>query len=118
MVCLSETLKRQDFVARAELLGLSPARAEFLAACSHTQVAKLEANRSNLIPYDPAVLVREAFRIGIGFRDTARMMGMTADELKSYGLPFPKQSKYRPPVRGSGYNLFPPETIRPDVCRR
>lgn len=118
MVCLSETLKRQAFVARAELLGLSLARAEFLSRCSYTQVAKLEANRSNLIPYDPAVLIREAFRIGIGFRDTARMMGMTAAELKSYGLPFPRRSKYRPPVRGTGYTLFPPEPIRTDVCRR
>jgi hypothetical protein len=118
MVCISETLKRQAFVARAELLGLSLARAEFLAACSHTQVAKLAANRSNVIPYDPAVQVREAFRIGIGFKDTARMMGMSSAELAAYGLPFPARSRFAPPVRGSGYNLFPPEPIQPNVCRR
>ena len=81
MVCLSESIKRQSFVDRAELLGLSLARAEFLAACSHTQVDRNEANRTNLIPYDPAVLIREAFRIGIGLNDAAKMMEMTRAEV-------------------------------------
>ena len=118
MVCLSESLRRQAFVDRAELLGLSLARAEFLAACSHTQVARTEANRSNLIPYDPAVLIREAFRIGIGLDDTARMMRMSRAEVLAYGLPFPERSRIPAPVRGSDYNLFLPEPIRPDVCYR
>jgi hypothetical protein len=118
MVCLSESIKRQSFVDRAELLGLSLARAEFLAACSHTQVARNEANRTNLIPYDPAVLIREAFRIGIGLKDAAKMMEMTHAEVMAYGLPFPARSIAPAPCRGSEYNLFLPEPIRPNVCYR
>lgn len=109
MVCLSDLLRRQEFVRRAEVLGISMARAEFLAACSYTQVAFSPENRSNNIPYDPGVLVREAFRIGIGLDDTAKMMGMTRAEVMAYGLPFPLKSRMPAPVRGSSYNLFVPD---------
>ena len=117
MVCLSESLRRQAFAERAELLGLSLARAEFLAACSITETARAEANRQKVIPYDPGILIREAYRIGIGLNDTATMMDMTPAEVSAYGLPFPERSKFPPACRG-GHNLFLPEPVRSDVCFR
>ena len=110
--------KPLTFEERSELLGLSLPRARFLAACSHMEGNKDAANRTDPIPYDPAVLIAEAHRIGLGLKDTADMMGMTKNEVIAFGLFFPPRSAYGKPPGLCTYNLFPPEPIKPDVCFR
>ena len=106
------------FEERAELLGLSLPRARFLAACSHIEGNKGEDNKTDPIPYDPAVLIAEAHRIGLGLRDTAKMMDMTRNEVIGFGLFFRTKSAFNKPPGMSTYNLFQPEPIKPDVCFR
>jgi hypothetical protein len=76
-----------DFEERRVLLGLTPERAAFLAACSHVGAVR-DANTKR-IPYDPLVLIREAARMGISRKDTADMMQMRPDELDGLGVSFP-----------------------------
>ena len=106
------------FEERAELLGLSLPRARFLAACSHVEGNKHESRRTDPIPYDDAILIAEAHRIGLGLRDTAKMMSMTRNEVIAFGLFFPPKSAFNKPPGMSTYNLFQPEPIDPDVCFR
>ena len=106
------------FEERAEFLGLSLPRAKFLAACSHVEGNKGEMNRTDPIPYDPAVQVAEAHRIGLGLSDTAQMMGMTRNEIMAYGHFFPVRSAFAKPPGLSTHNLFTPEPINPNVCNR
>lgn len=97
-----------DFVRRALILKIPFARAEFLASCSH------ESNLpSDRIPYDQTVLLLEAFRMGIGLKDTAKMMGMKREELAAYGIPFPRRSKIPKPPGFGSYNLLPTEHKTP-----
>ena len=110
--------KALTFEERAALLGLSLPRARFLAACSHVEGNKDEDNRTDPIPYDPAILIAEAHRLGLGLRDTAEMMGMTKNEVIAFGLFFPTKSAYGKPQGLSKYNLFTYEPIDPDVCFR
>lgn len=103
MVCENNRNRPLTFEERCEILGISPARAKFIVACEFKDKDKVQ-------PYDEAVLVREAFRLGIGFTDTARMMGFTDGKLASFGIPFPKHSAYPPPPGPQKtYNLFKPE---------
>lgn len=103
MVCENSRNRPLTFAERCEILGISPARAKFIVACEFKDKDKVQ-------PYDEAVLVREAFRLGIGFTDTAQMMGFTAEKLASFGIPFPRRSAYPPPPGPQKvYNLFPPE---------
>lgn len=118
MVCSNESRRPLTFEERAAFLGLSLPRARFLAACSHYEGNKLAENRTDPIPYDPAVQIAEAYRIGLGLIDTAEMMGMTQAEVMSYGHLFPKLSAYPKPPGLSTHNLFQPEPQDPDVCNR
>lgn len=110
--------RRLNFIERALLLRISFPRAEFLAGCSHHEVSKNEENRSNVIPYDPAVQIREAHRLGLGLKDTAEMMEMTVAEVTAYGLRFPAKTPFPKPPNGARYNLFTHEPIDPNVCYR
>ena len=113
---VSNNLPRRPlgFVQRCEILGISLARGYFLLACSKDDTTYSrtgnDIDRGQSIPYDPGVLVREAFRLGIGLGDTAKMMEMTVNEIRAYGLPFKQQSLFPPPANQKRiHNLFPPE---------
>jgi hypothetical protein len=111
MVCDNNGKLPLSFEERCEILGIGPARAKFLMACEFHKKDKVQ-------PYDESVLVREAFRLGIGFRDTADMMGFTDEKLASFGVPFPRHSAYPPPPGPQKtYNLFAPEPTDPVRCR-
>jgi hypothetical protein len=110
--------RRLNFVERALLLRISFPRAEFLAACAHDQAAKNEENRNEVIPYDPAVQIHEALRLGLGLKDTAEMMGMTIADVAAHGLPFPARTRFPKPPNATRYNLFTPDPINPNVCAR
>lgn len=98
------------FIAHAVEHGIGYERARFLAACSHIQLAKNEENKDAYIPYDDAVLIREAFRLGIGLKDTAEMMGMTEQQVMSFGLNFPMKSSFQNKSRGRmKYSLLNPQ---------
>jgi len=65
------------------------------------------------------VLIREAFRLGIGLKDTAEMMQMSVEEVQAYGLSFRIKSAFPPPPGQTKiYNLFPPEHVDPLKCSR
>lgn len=103
MVCDNNGKQPLSFEQRCEILGLSLARAKFLVSCAYNDKGKIQ-------PYDESIIVREAFRIGLGFADTARMMQFTNEKLLAFGIPFPKRSAYPPPPGPQKiYNLFPPE---------
>lgn len=105
-----EKKRIEMFVALAVEHGIGYERARFLAACSHTQQGRNEENRDAYIPYDDAVLIREAFRLGIGLKDTADMMGMTNEQVASFGLNFPMKSSFDNKSRGGcTYNLLHPK---------
>lgn len=104
MVCDNNGNRILSFEERCEILGISPARAKFLIACEFHKKDKVQ-------PYDESVLVREAFRLGMGFRDTADMMGFTDEKLASFGVPFPKRSAFPPPPGPQKtYNLLAPDS--------
>jgi hypothetical protein len=113
-----ERLKSLNFEEKAAFFRLDLERAKFLAACPHGEYARLESNRTQVIPYDPAIQIKEAFRLGIGLSDTAQMMEMTETEVMSYRLPFPAKSKLPKGTNSSQYNLMPQYEINPDVCFR
>jgi|APGre2960657423_1045063.scaffolds.fasta_scaffold29107_3 hypothetical protein len=123
MVC-SNNGKRPLFLEeRCAILGISLARAKFLVSCSYDDRGNardgISSDRGQSVPYDEAVLVREAFRLGIGFADTARLMQMSHERLSSFGLPFPVRSKYPPPPGPKKiYSLFPPQPIEPNRCSK
>jgi hypothetical protein len=114
MVCDNSRKRPLDINERCEILGLSLARAYFLLACAkddttHSRTGP-KIDRGQSIPYDPGVLIREAFRLGISLKDTATMMEMTSEQIAAYGLPFRARSAFSPPPGQSKiYNLFPPE---------
>lgn len=116
MVCNNERARFLNFVERAIILGVSYERARFLASCAHGEEARIESNRTKVIPYDPAVQIKEAFRIGIGLKDTANMMQMSKQEIMSYGLPFSDNSAFKNPSRSSTvYNLLSHDNQEQDV---
>jgi hypothetical protein len=108
---------------RCLLFKISMPRAKFLLACAHDDTGKAKdgfsSDRGQSIPYDERVLLREAFRLGMGFADTARMMQMTETQLATYGIPFPAKTSFpKPPGKFSDYNLFTREPIDPIRCYR
>lgn len=112
MVCSHENPRRLNFIERAEILGISIERAIFLAACALNDDGKAKdgfsSRRGLTIPYDDRVQLAEASRLGIGLADTAEMMGMTQEQVLSYGIPFKNKSTLpRPPGPGGIYNLLP-----------
>lgn len=114
MVCDNSGRRPLYLEERCAILGISLARAKFLVSCAHDEKGivreGIKSERGQSIPYDEAVLVREAFRLGISLNDTAIMLGMTKEKLESFGLPFPAKSAYPPPPGPQKtYNLFPPE---------
>lgn len=116
MVCDNGRKQPLRLEQRCAILGITLSRAKFLVSCAHDDKGNardgVSSDRGKTIPYDEAVLVREAFRLGIGFSDTARMLEMSHERLNSHGLPFPSKSKYPPPPGPQKiYNLFPPEGI-------
>jgi hypothetical protein len=116
MVCDNSGKRPLDLKERCEILGISMARAMFLISCARHDAGfgKNGTDRGQTIPYDPAVQVKEAFRLGLGLKDTAEMMGMTTEEILAYGLPFPARSAYPlPPGPSKTYNLFQPEELHP-----
>lgn len=93
-----------DFEERRVLLGLTHERAVFLASCSH--VGAMRDSNTKRIPYDPAVLIREAARMGINAEDTALMMQMSKDAVQAFGVSFPAQTT-KPLAPGNViHNLF------------
>ena len=114
MVCDKNGRRPLRLEERCLILGISLSRAKFLADCAHDDKGKSRdghsSDRGQSIPYDEAVLVREAFRLGISFKDTARMMEMNHDTLSTFGLSFRSKSIHPAPAGpGRIYNLFPPE---------
>ena len=114
MVCDNNGRRPLRLEERCFILGISLSRAKFLVSCSYddkgTARDGISSDRGQSIPYDEAVLVREAFRLGISFADTARMLEMPHDKLASFGLPFRTRSAYPPPPGPQKvYNLFPPD---------
>ncbi|CAB4185024.1 hypothetical protein UFOVP1118_15 [uncultured Caudovirales phage] len=112
MVCSNENPRRFNFIERAEILGISIDRAMFLSACALNDDGKakdgISSRRGLTIKYDDRVQLAEASRLGIGLADTAEMMGMTQEQVLSYGIPFKKKSTLpRPPGPGGIYNLLP-----------
>lgn len=101
MVCFADASRKIDFIGRALILKIPFDRALFLASCPHTT-----PSGGVEIPYDEGVLVREAFRLGIGFTDTAEMMGLTCEALAAYGIPFPSRSRLPKPPGFGGFNLL------------
>lgn len=115
MVCDNSPRQPLDLQERCEILGISVARALFLMSCARNDVIFRRngpvEDRGQSIPYDPAVQIREAFRLGIGLKDTAEMMEMTEEQVKAYGLPFPARSAFpAPPGSTKLYNLFQPDS--------
>lgn len=115
MVCDNSQRRPLDLQERCEILGISVARAMFLISCARNDVTFSRTgplvDRGQSIPYDPGVQIREAFRLGIGLKDTAEMMEMTPEQVQSYGLPFPARSAYpAPPGSTKLYNLFRPDS--------
>ena len=114
MVCDNNGKRSLQIIERCYVLGIGVDRAHFLMSCSHNDTGRSKegsvSDRGQSIPYDESVLVKEAFRLGIGFADTARMLGLSHEKLSSYGVPFKVRSKYPPPPGPNKiYNLFPPE---------
>ena len=108
---------------RCNIFKISMPRAKFLLACAHDDTGNAKdgfsSDRGQSIPYDEKVLLREAFRIGLGFKDVSEMMEMTHEQLAAYGIPFPSVSAYNPPPgRNTIHNLFTPEPILPNRCGR
>ena len=93
-----------DFEERRLILGLSPERAEFLAACSHQGYGRDEQTRH--IPYDHLPLLREAARLGISLNDTAKMMEMTQAAVAAFGVRFPHKTTKPNPPGATRQNLF------------
>jgi len=98
------------FVSLASHYGIGYERALFLAMCAHEQNGKKLENRNDYIPYEPRIQIKEAFRLGIGLKDTAKMMGMTQRQVMSYGFNFSSKSAFRA-SRGNktDHNLLNPE---------
>ena len=101
MVCLTQATRKLDFIKRALLWNIPLPRAIFLASCSHTSI-----RGDVIIPYNPTIQIKEAIRLGIGFGDIAKMMGMTKEELESYQLNFQPKSRLPKPPGFGGYNLL------------
>lgn len=93
-----------DFEERRVLLGLTPERAAFLAACSHVGAVR-DANTKR-VPYDPLVLIREAARMGINQRDTADMMEVPFADLSGLGVDFPLETTKALAPGNVRHNLF------------
>lgn len=94
---------------RAEVLGISYERALFLVACAHdgrTHNNKGSFDREVSIPYDVAVPIKEAARLGINIKDIAEMMDMTEAEIAAYPFDFPEKTTAVRPMRGGFYNLL------------
>jgi hypothetical protein len=74
-------LTAEELAVRIKLLNLSPERAEFLLACPVREPNKsIEKSKG----YTEACIaqVKEAARLGISFRDTAKMMEWKEDNLR------------------------------------
>lgn len=93
-----------DFEERRVLLGLTPERAAFLASCSH--VGCVRDRNTKRIPYDDAVLIREAARMGINAEDTAEMMGMSVPAVLAFGVSFPEVTTKLLASGNTRHNLF------------
>lgn len=91
-----EEIRVAHFVSRAIELGIAPARARFLAACSYNHIApKPSTNPPFTVPYSDLPLVAEAARLGMTKTQAAAMMGMTIPQLDAFGIQFPARSTYR-----------------------
>jgi hypothetical protein len=111
----------------AKLLRLDIARARFLAACSHADPRDnpnmvIATSRGEPILYDDTVLIREACRIGISAKDTAKMMNLPIEYIKGcavkFGLKFRTKSKHRPQNAKGVHSLFLHEEPDPYRCQR
>jgi hypothetical protein len=89
-------------------LGLHPERAKFLLACpikglniTLTESMKAEGGEAQ---------IREASRLGMTFRDTAKMMEWSEDYLKAFSvkhsITFSKVSKHYMHPCGNAHSLF------------
>jgi len=91
-----EEIRVAHFVARAVELGIAPARARFLAACSYNHFSpKPSTNRPFTVPYSDLPLVAEAARLGMSKAQAAAMMGMTVEQIAAFGIQFPARSTYK-----------------------
>lgn len=105
-----EEIRVAHFVARAIELGIAPARARFLAACSYNHFSpKPSTNPPFTVPYSDLPLVAEAARLGMTRTQAASMMGMTYEQIGAFGIQFPTASTYR---IAPGMNV--PSLLAPD----
>jgi hypothetical protein len=83
-------------------------RAKFLASCAHADDLRKDKHTGIVIPYDPIPQLREAARLGINAKDTAKMMGMTIEQVSLDGINYPARSTHPMPEGASVHNLFTP----------
>ena len=116
MVCfnvLPKKLTAEELAVRIKLLNLSPERAEFLLACPVREIGKSIENSKG---YTEACIaqVKESARLGISFRDTAKMMELKEDNLniiaKHYKITFPRVTTAKRCNRSSSPCLMTPLT--------
>jgi len=102
-----EEIRVAAFITGAIDLGISPARARFLAACSYNHFSPTTTTvRRFTVPYSDLPLVAEAARLGINRVDTAKMMGMTPDEISQFGIRFPARTTRRLNAGSTTHNLL------------
>ena len=88
-----EEIRVAAFIAGAIELGISPARARFLAACSYNHFSPTTSTvRRFTVPYSDLPLVAEAARLGINRADAAKMLGMTPEQISQFGIHFPTRT--------------------------
>lgn len=105
-----EEIRVAAFMAGAIELGIAPARARFLAACSFNSLSpKTTTNPPFTVPYSDLPLVAEAARLGMTRSQAAHMMGMTYEQIGAFGIQFPAASTYR---MAPGMNV--PSLLAPD----
>jgi len=102
-----EEIRVAAFITGAIDLGISPARARFLAACSYNHFSPTTTTvRRFTVPYSDLPLVAEAARLGINRVDAAKMMGMTPDEISQFGIRFPTRTTRRLNAGSTTHNLL------------
>lgn len=103
MLITTETVKYN-----IEMLGLHPERAKFLLACP---IKGLNVTLTNSTTEENVkAQIIEASRLGISFRDTAKMMEMNEDKLRElalkYSITFPKVTTHFKSNCSTYHNFF------------
>jgi hypothetical protein len=103
MLITTETVKYN-----IEMLGLHPERAKFLLACPIKGMNVSLTNSTTKENIKAQII--EASRLGISFRDTAKMMEWKEDDLKEFavihGITFPKVTTHFKSNCSTYHNFF------------